>query len=631
MDSRCGDSLGIIYVNSARTFNALASQGEGAAINKEYQGIEVVRELDKLEYAHLKVAQPILDCPATHCADYVDALVVAVDLIIKLTRERVYSKRAIILATDLSSPFPIIETGMNEIAGRLTLAKITIEVLYAETFNSNEHNALVLEHLLQHIKGSQIRRIKSEIPSASLGGKCVCQTTSFNGELSLAGGALRIPIVSYVNTMPSQPLTPNYLLWDERSQREQGRLKRFSLYAPTIERGKRRQGMISGSATRTTTPDDECVGERKDLAKTYRYGKTLVQPTVADEAKMTLKCEKDFSIIGFLKQHQLPQHLLMSNTHLVRSPPDTAIQFGITLKALIRTCRQRSVAILARQVLRDGASTRLFALLPRKSHDDDDNEGHAQDCFVMARLPFLEDVRQHAALNLDVNSLSPRLRPSEEQLDVMRNWVGSMALPVDTIDPYHLPNPVLQRQVQCIIHRLASVDDPTVHYPPSTAEYNSLLRSLAIPEVMLTKSNGLLEHVRVAFPLKSGPEEVTKVIQLRDVPSRSSPQPKTIMDQTFSLVTRKELTCGEYSRPPEIRRLRRETLLSDFNSMVINPYYDLVVPAMLQLLSFIPELGTTNVDLALKAIQCLRIAAIREDEYKLLNAFLCYMNFTQVW
>lgn len=43
MDSRCGDSLGIIYVNSARTFNALARQGEGAAINKEYQGIEVVR------------------------------------------------------------------------------------------------------------------------------------------------------------------------------------------------------------------------------------------------------------------------------------------------------------------------------------------------------------------------------------------------------------------------------------------------------------------------------------------------------------------------------------------------------------------------------------------------------------
>lgn len=88
----------------------------------------------------------------------------------------------------------------------------------------------------------------------------------------------------------------------------------------------------------------------------------------------------------------------------------------------------------------------------------------------MARLPFLKDVRQHAALNLDANSLSPRLRPSEEQLDVMRNWGGSMVLPVATRDPYHLPNPALQRQVQCILHRLASADALTVHCPPSTAE-----------------------------------------------------------------------------------------------------------------------------------------------------------------
>lgn len=629
MDNRSGDSLGIIYVNSARTVNALAGQGgtgEGASANDEYRGIELVREPNKIEYAHLRAIKPILDCPVAHCADYVDSIVVAADLLIRLTGEKAYNKKSIILATDLSNPMPIIEMGMKEIAERLTLAGITVEVLLTKTATSNVDNTLLLEGFLRQIKGSQMCHIRPDRFPARVSGRRVRQTISFNGELSLAGGALRIPIVSYVKTMPSRSLIPGHLLWDERGQREQGRLQRSLVYVPTVEEGQGWQGTSNSGSATTTIGDDGDSGERKELAKAYRYGKTLIRLTAADEAKVTLGCEKDFSIIGFLKQHQLPQYLLMSNTHLVCSPPETAIQFGVTLQALVRACRQRSVVILVRQVLRDGATPRLVALLPHRIGDDRGDHGRdqAHDCFVMARLPFFEDVRHHAALGLEVKSRPPQLRPSEEQLDVMRQWVQSMNLPADAVDPHQTPNPIIQRQIQCILRRLASADDLVVRDLPLAAEDSCFLHDLETPEALLARSRRSLEHLRTAFSLKLVPEdrETTEVTQFRDTVSRTPAQPDIIFDQSSSLGTKQDVTCEEYPKPPGIRRIKRETLLSDFNSMAMNPYYDLVVPAMLQLMAFIPELSNTDVDLALEAIRCLRITAIREDEYKLFNTFL---------
>jgi hypothetical protein len=73
-----------------------------------------------------------------------------------------------------------------------------------------------------------------------------------------------------------------------------------------------------------------------------------------------------------------------------------------------------------------------------------------------------------------------------------------------------------------------------------------------------------------------------------------------------------------------IREIRRESFIEDFESMINNPHHDLVLPAMLQIMSVISDLISLpeNMSLAVDAMKHLRSAAVREDEFDRWNEFL---------
>lgn len=122
--------MGLIYFNSKDSKNNLYSEEGG-----EYNNIEVALPLCKAEYGHVRGLKDdhLPEGTTCHEADYVDALVVAADMVIQLTDKKKYCEKRIVMATDLSNPKNINENGLEDIIERFKTAQIILDILYFTT------------------------------------------------------------------------------------------------------------------------------------------------------------------------------------------------------------------------------------------------------------------------------------------------------------------------------------------------------------------------------------------------------------------------------------------------------------------------------------------------------------------
>jgi ATP-dependent DNA helicase 2 subunit 2 len=57
--------------------------------------------------------------------------------------------------------------------------------------------------------------------------------------------------------------------------------------------------------------------EKENIIKGYQYGKQIVPIDSIMEEKMKYKCERNFSLLGFVEKAAVPRHFFMSSVDMV--------------------------------------------------------------------------------------------------------------------------------------------------------------------------------------------------------------------------------------------------------------------------------------------------------------------------
>jgi len=354
--------------------------------------------------------------------------------------------------------------------------------------------------------------------------------------------------------------------------------------------------------------DDESAAivilQKENLIKAYRYGRTLVPFTKIDEAAMEYRTEKTLSLLGFVPNSSINHAAFLSTVWVVEATDSPANMTALT--ALVQACWERGVVGLARYVRAAGNSQRLVALMPRMDPD-------CPAAFLMVALPFAEDLRRFTFPSLD--ALPAALQPTQAQKDKMKAWIGAVSLSQEqALNPESTPNPANQRLVQAILSR---IQDPAGPVPP--VEPRILQPFLGPPTSLVKSAVEQFEAIRSAFELRAAPTwqhaEITRFwgVESAEVESTTA---------AAEPVREKSVDDKEPAEP--LRTISAERPVEDFEAMVTDRHHDLVLPAFRQLMALIPHLTLNHATrpLAIDSLMALRLAAIREDEQDLFNAYI---------
>jgi len=163
MDGRKTDQVALVLTNTLKTANGLFSPADEDGAG-EYEHITVAQPFDSAKYALIRYLQEGLplgpeDADAEgYLADPVDAIVVAADLLISLTKGKAYGSRRIVFLSDFIREGRHSETGMPEILDQLRSASISldlIQVTNSDTMDGAEAEdiAFLRSHLVDPLEG----------------------------------------------------------------------------------------------------------------------------------------------------------------------------------------------------------------------------------------------------------------------------------------------------------------------------------------------------------------------------------------------------------------------------------------------------------------------------------------------
>eukprot|EP00731_Ephydatia_muelleri_P010449 Em0005g1035a len=164
--------------------------------------------------------------------------------------------------------------------------------------------------------------------------------------------------------------------------------------------------------------EDETEVDPDDISKGYRYGKSLIPITDADEEAMKLNPERQLCVLGFTKASAVKhQCLIGSSVQVVVGSPDDE-NASTAMSALIHALYETDMVGVARYVWRKNATPKLLALVPSIKAD--------RECLLMFQLPFMEDIRQFVFASLP--GKKKHFEPTADQLAAVDDLISTMDL-----------------------------------------------------------------------------------------------------------------------------------------------------------------------------------------------------------
>uniref|UniRef100_A0A8C6URW5 X-ray repair cross-complementing protein 5 n=1 Tax=Neogobius melanostomus TaxID=47308 RepID=A0A8C6URW5_9GOBI len=242
--------------------------------------------------------------------------------------------------------------------------------------------------------------------------------------------------------------------------------------------------------------DNETEVQADDTIQGFRYGSDIVPFSKVDQEQMKYKHDgKCFAVLGFAKQH-----MFMGNQVLKIFAAKDDEHAGIALSALIRALDQLKMAAIVRYAYNKSSNPQVGAAFPCVKQD--------YECLLYFQLPFTEDLRQFAFPSLK----NKKFDPSETQLSAVDSLIDSMMLveeddngeQKDMLKVHHIPNPAFQRHFQCLHHRAVSPGTPLPPMEPWLKD------ALERPEVINQRCQAPLNELKKMFPLTEVEKKKTK-------------------------------------------------------------------------------------------------------------------------
>uniref|UniRef100_A0A452QHM6 ATP-dependent DNA helicase 2 subunit 2 n=1 Tax=Ursus americanus TaxID=9643 RepID=A0A452QHM6_URSAM len=441
------DEIALVLFGTDGTENALGGKDQ-------YQNITVHRHLmlpdfDLLEDIERKIQ------PSSQQADFLDALIVCMDMIQRETVGKKFEKKHIEVFTDLSSPFS--KDQLDVIIHNLKKFGISLQFFLPfpvgkedgtgdrgdGNSHSDHHGPSFPPKGITEQQKEGIRMVKKvmlslegedgldEIYSFSESLRQLCvfkkiETRSIPWPCTLTiGSNLSIKIVAY-KSIVQERVKKSWTVVDART------LKKEDLQKETIY---------------CLNDDNETEVPKEDTIQGFRYGSDIVPFSKVDEEHMKYKSEgKCFSVLGFCRSSQVHRRYFMGNQVLKVFAAKDDEAAAVALSSLIHALDELAMVAVVRYAYDRRANPQVGMAFPYIKD--------AYECLIYVQLPFMEDLRQYMFSSLKNNK---KYIPTEAQLSAVDALIDSMSLvkkdeKEDTIEDLFptskIPNPQFQRLFQ---------------------------------------------------------------------------------------------------------------------------------------------------------------------------------------
>ncbi|CAL1582369.1 unnamed protein product [Knipowitschia caucasica] len=492
------DELALVLFGTEDTKNSLQQ-------DDQYEHISVHRHLMIPDFELLEeIANQIQ--PENQVADWLDALVVCMDLLQTETKGKKYERLIIALLTDLSSQ--VSSDNLDIIIGNLKKAGITLQFFLPFPVDKEDEDGRsgdggapggppgtrkgmtqeqqqgldMVKHIMLSLDEEdgldEVYSFRNALEELHMFKRIERRPMAWPCQLTI-GSSLPIRIVGY-KSVTEEKLKKTWLTVDAQSNQKDD-VKKETVFC--------------------RDDDNETEVQAEDIIQGFRYGSDIVPFSKVDQDQMKYRHDgKCFAVLGFTKQNMIQRHHFMGNQVLKIFAPKDDEHAGIALSALIRALDQLNMVAIVRYAYNKVSNPQVGAAFPCIKSN--------YECLVYVQLPFSEDLRHFTFPSLE----NKKSTPSESQLSAVDSLIDSMMLVeededgehTDMLQVHHIPNPSFQRHFQCLHHRAVS---PGTALPPMEPW---LVAALERPEVVNQRCQAPLTELKRKFPLTEVEKKKTK-------------------------------------------------------------------------------------------------------------------------
>ncbi|KAK1303315.1 ATP-dependent DNA helicase 2 subunit KU80 [Acorus calamus] len=596
------DEVGIVFFGTEDTNNELEVEVGG------YEHVFVQR---KIEVVNGHMVEDLQNLPrGTTFGDFMDAIVVGMDMLIKKYGPTNKGKQRLCLITDARHPIKDPDEGTKEdqvdtISSMMKARGVRMDCLIVrEKLDGNANKSIVDENdrLLNHFSRRTIAKTIFVGRSASLSGavrtRNISPVTIYRGDLELSP-AMKIKVWVYKKT--SQERLPT--------------LKKYSDKAPPTDKFATHEVKVDFEYKSIEDPNKVVPPEQR--IKGYRYGPQVVPISLNEWEAVRFKPDKSVKLLGFTDASNIMRHYYMKEVNVFIPEPGNSRAI-LAVSALARAMKEMNKVAILRCVWRNGQGSVVVGVLsPNISSQE-----NIPDSFYFNVLPFAEDIREFQFPSF--SSFPSSLQPTVEQQEAADNLVKMLDLKPsggeEALLPDFTPNPVLMRFYHVL--ELKS-RNPDADVPPVD---RCLKRILEPDSELLSQNKPTIDKFGSQFELKENPKKKkSSKRHWRDRLLTSNDDGETAKDD-MSEIRNSNVTND--SSAVKVDKIGNSTPVQDFNAMMArrdSPEW--ISRAFREMKNYINDIleNSYEGDTFLKAVDCLealRRGCILEQEPKEFNQFL---------
>ncbi|XP_041057042.1 X-ray repair cross-complementing protein 5 isoform X1 [Carcharodon carcharias] len=521
------DETALVLFGTDGTSNPLAT-------SDQYQNITVRRNLMIPDFGFLEDVQSSIRA-SDHQADFLDALIVCMDLLQKQTIGKKYEKLHIAVFTDLNSPFS--SDQLDAITSSMKKFGITLQFFLpfpldatsaggggdaAERhWNASSGKELTAQQkegirMVRKVMLSldeeggldEVFTFRESVERLSIFKKIERKPMAWPCQLTI-GSRITINIVGY-KAMTEEKVKKSWMSVDAKTLRKED-VRRETVYC--------------------LNDDNETEVPKEDTIQGFRYGSDIIPFSQVDQEQMKYKTDgKCFSVLGFTKSSQILRHYYVGRQVLQVFAAKDDEHASVALSALLHALEELDMVAIVRYVYDRRSNPQVGVAFPVIKDK--------YECLAYIQLPFTEDLRQFTFTSLKNNKKGT---VSEEQLSAVDALINSMSLVVDDGEEMEdlfkvsrVPNPHFQRLFQGLHYKAFQPDKPL---PPIDSH---LMNMLNRPKELAGSCQASLEQLKKLFTLQdSGKKKEQKIAQqiFKDNEVEELGAKRARSDEDFNIVT----------------------------------------------------------------------------------------------
>ncbi|BBN01732.1 ATP-dependent DNA helicase 2 subunit 2 [Marchantia polymorpha subsp. ruderalis] len=422
------DEVGLVFFGANDTDNELSSELGG------YEDIVVLRPIAVVSE---ELAQAVDQFSKEYgTSDFMDAMVVAMDLIVKKCAAGSKGNKRIYLITDGESPVKEPEEGTKSeqvelLRNQLQMHNIILDAVVIRLKGENgaleskasQENEFLLRSFADGTMGDLVLVESYTTLLGAVKSRSVSPTTLYRGDLELTPN---MSIKVWVYKKVSSERMPTLRIYSDK--------------APLLDTTATHEVKFDIEYKSSVDLDVSIAPEQR--IKAYKYGPQYVPISSKEEEALKFRTEKGLKVVGFTDKSNVPRHYFMKETN-VFVPELRNTRSTLAISCLARAMEAEGKVAIVRCVWRAGqANVALGVLTPCLGSDDS-----VADCFYFNNIPFSEDLREFAFASFkDRPSTQQPTRLQQEAADALVQMMDLVPYPgQEFLMPERTVNPVLQR------------------------------------------------------------------------------------------------------------------------------------------------------------------------------------------